>query len=131
MISLDSETPAADRLRIGDCTITLSSREVVVEGARRPRRLTPKALGVLKVLMRVPGAVVTRDELFAEVWPDTLPTNDVLTQAITQLRKAFSRDDDAGTAYIETIAKTGYRLLQPVSVLVEPGPDVDAAPNED
>ncbi|WP_206326427.1 winged helix-turn-helix domain-containing protein, partial [Pseudomonas viridiflava] len=93
---------------------------VVVEGARRPRRLTPKALGVLKVLMRVPGAVVTREELFAEVWPDTLPTNDVLTQAITQLRKAFSRDDDGGTAYIETIAKTGYRLLQPVSVLVEP-----------
>lgn len=134
MISLESETPAADRLRIGDCTITLSSREVVVDGARRPRRLTPKALGVLKVLMRAPGAVVTRDELFAEVWPDTLPTNDVLTQAVTQLRKAFSRDDDAGTAYIETIAKTGYRLLQPVTALVEPTADaLDAglAPTED
>ncbi|PSD26087.1 hypothetical protein C7E12_18730, partial [Stenotrophomonas maltophilia] len=44
-----------------------------------------------------------------EVWPDTLPTNDVLTQAVTQLRKAFSNDDDSGQAYIETIAKTGYR----------------------
>lgn len=128
---IESETPAADRIRIGECTITLSSREVVVDGARRPRRLTPKALGVLKVLMRVPGAVVTRDDLFAEVWPDTLPTNDVLTQAITQLRKAFSRDDEAGTAYIETIAKTGYRLLQPVSVLAEPLPDVDSAPGDD
>lgn len=130
MINLDSETPAADRFRIGDCTITLSSRAVVVEGARLPRRLTPKALGVLRVLMRVPGAVVTREELFAEVWPDTLPTNDVLTQAITQLRKAFSRDDEAGTAYIETIAKSGYRLLQPVTALVEPVADADAAPNE-
>ena len=91
----------------------------MVVGVRRPRRLTPKALGVLKALMRSPGAVVTRDELFAEVWPDTLPTNDVLTQAVTQLRKAFATDEEAGTAYIETIAKTGYRLLVPVNVVEE------------
>ncbi len=89
----------------------------MVVGVRRPRRLTPKALGVLKALMRSPGAVVTRDELFAEVWPDTLPTNDVLTQAVTQLRKAFATDEEAGTTYIETIAKTGYRLLVPVSAV--------------
>jgi Tol biopolymer transport system component/DNA-binding winged helix-turn-helix (wHTH) protein len=121
MISPLSEPTSADVIRIGECTVTLSSREVTVPGARRPRRLTPKALGVLKALMRAPGAVVTRDELFAEVWPDTLPTNDVLTQAVTQLRKAFSNDDVTGTPYIETIAKTGYRLLAPVSA-------VDVAP---
>lgn len=115
MISPASETTPADVILIGECTVTLSLREVVVPGARRPRRLTPKALGVLKALMRVPGAVVSRDELFAEVWPDTLPTNDVLTQAVTQLRKAFSGDDESGIVYIETIAKTGYRLVQPVS----------------
>jgi Tol biopolymer transport system component/DNA-binding winged helix-turn-helix (wHTH) protein len=120
MINNDSERPAADVVRIGDCTVVLSSREVMVVGVRRPRRLTPKALGVLKALMRSPGTVVTRDELFAEVWPDTLPTNDVLTQAVTQLRKAFASDEDAGTAYIETIAKTGYRLLVPVNVVEEP-----------
>ncbi|HAI47890.1 MAG TPA: transcriptional regulator, partial [Stenotrophomonas sp.] len=89
MISPLSESPSVDVIRIGECTVTLSSREVSVPGARRTRRLTPKALGVLKALMRAPGAVVTREELFAEVWPDTLPTNDVLTQAVTQLRKAF------------------------------------------
>ncbi len=117
MIINDSERPSVDVVRIGDCTVILSSREVMVVGVRRPRRLTPKALGVLKALMRSPGAVVTRDELFAEVWPDTLPTNDVLTQAVTQLRKAFATDEEAGTAYIETIAKTGYRLLVPVSAV--------------
>ncbi|REN18664.1 hypothetical protein DSI35_01550, partial [Mycobacterium tuberculosis] len=74
MIINDSERPSADVVRIGDCTVILSSREVMVVGVRRPRRLTPKALGVLRALMRSPGAVVTRDELFAEVWPDTLPT---------------------------------------------------------
>ncbi|HFF6217400.1 winged helix-turn-helix domain-containing protein [Stenotrophomonas maltophilia] len=117
MNSSEIQPPGFDRIRIGECIVTLSSREVEVVGARRPRRLTPKALGVLRVLLRQPGRVVTRDELFAEVWPDTLPTNDVLTQAVTQLRKAFSHDEDNGQAYIETIAKTGYRLLMPVQVL--------------
>ncbi|WP_305804173.1 winged helix-turn-helix domain-containing protein [Stenotrophomonas sp. YIM B06876] len=117
MIDNDNEAPTPDRIMIGDCTVVLSSREVYAPGARRPRRLTPKAAGVLQVLARNAGSVVTRDELLDEVWPDTLPTNDVLTQAITQLRKAFSSgaDDQAGMAYIETIAKTGYRLLVPVS----------------
>lgn len=124
MNSSENQPPGFDRIRIGECTVTLSSREVEVVGARRPRRLTPKALGVLRVLLRQPGRVVTRDELFAEVWPDTLPTNDVLTQAVTQLRKAFSNDDDNGQAYIETIAKTGYRLLVPVQVL----DDVESTP---
>lgn len=126
----------ADVLRIGQCTVTLSSREVQVPGARRVRRLTPKAVGVLRALVRSNGRVVTRDELFAEVWPDTLPTNDVLTQAVTQLRKAFAGDDDGGGVYIETIAKTGYRLRVPVSA-VDPAPasvetaDIDPAAVED
>ncbi|WP_312707347.1 winged helix-turn-helix domain-containing protein [Stenotrophomonas sp.] len=117
MNSYESQSPECDRVRVGECVVTLSSREVDVPGARRPRRLTPKALGVLRVLLRQPGRVVTREELFAEVWPDTLPTNDVLTQAVTQLRKAFAIGEDNGQAYIETIAKTGYRLLVPVQAL--------------
>ena len=105
MINSEIQSPESDRVRVGECIVTLSSREVEVAGARRTRRLTPKSLGVLRVLMRQPGRVVTRDELFAEVWPDTLPTNDVLTQAVTQLRKAFG-DDRERPRYIETIAKS-------------------------
>ncbi|MDV3437191.1 winged helix-turn-helix domain-containing protein [Stenotrophomonas sp. C2852] len=125
MNSSEIQPPDADRIQVGECVVTLSSREVEAAGARRPRRLTPKALGVLRVLLRQPGRVVTREELFAEVWPDTLPTNDVLTQAVTQLRKAFANDEDNGQAYIETIAKSGYRLLVPVQVLDTPEPVMD------
>lgn len=113
MHTVDNSTPAADRLRIGDCVVVLSSREVHGPGTPKLQRLTPKSVGVLLVLARRAGQVVTRDELFAEVWPDTLPTNDVLTQAVTQLRKAFSACAGDATPYIETIAKTGYRLLVP------------------
>ena len=113
---IDNDTPAADRLHIGECLVVLSSREVHAPGARRPVRLTPKAINVLLVLAQHAGQVVTRDELFAQVWPDTLPTNDVLTQAVTQLRKAFGAHNAAegALAYIETIAKSGYRLMAAV-----------------
>lgn len=117
MFTSDHERPASDRLCIGEYLVVLSSREVHPPDARRVQRLTPKSIGVLLALVRQAGQVVSRDQLLDEVWPDTMPTNDVVTQAITQLRKAFSAGDAAGesTVYIETISKTGYRLLAPVT----------------
>lgn len=103
-----------ERLRIGECTVDVPLREVTVPGARRPRRVTPKAFGVLLALARQPGRVVSREALLDEVWPDTLPTNDVVTQAVTQLRKAFG-EQRGDARYIETISKNGYRLLAPVT----------------
>lgn len=116
MEPINSALSNTERLHIGDCLIVLPSREVHAPGVRRSVRLTPKAIGVLLALARGAGNVVTRDELFAQVWPDTLPTNDVLTQAVTQLRKALSAGGafPQGQEYIETIAKTGYRLRAPV-----------------
>jgi len=117
MEPINSALSPTERLHIGECLVVLPSREVHAPGARRSVRLTPKAIGVLLVLARGAGNVVTRDELFAQVWPDTLPTNDVLTQAVTQLRKALSAGGafPQGQEYIETIAKTGYRLRAPVA----------------
>lgn len=106
----------SERLQIGDCVVDIPLREVKAPGSRRAVRVTPKSMGVLLVLVENAGKVVSRDALLAEVWPDTLPTNDVVTQAITQLRKAFAGDRD-NPNYIETIAKSGYRLLAPVEWL--------------
>ncbi len=104
------------RLRVGDCTVDMALREILAPGARRPRRVTPKAIGVLAALVENGGRVVSRDALLGQVWAGTMPTDDVVTQAITQLRKAF--DDERGNPrYIETIAKYGYRLLAAVQPL--------------
>lgn len=108
-----------ERLRVGECVVDVPLREILAPGARRPRRVTPKAMGVLLVLVEHAERVVSRDALLAEVWPGTLPTDDVITQAITQLRKAF--DEERGNPrYIETIAKNGYRLLADVEWLETP-----------
>lgn len=106
----------SDRLRVGECIVDIPLREVHAPSARRARRVTPKAMGVLLALVEASGRVVSRDSLLARGWPDTLPSDDVITQAITQLRKAFA-EERGNPRYIETIAKTGYRLLAPVEWL--------------
>lgn len=106
------------RLKIGGYIVDLSLREVA--SAEKddidPIRITAKAQGVLMALVAHAGRVVGREALMDWVWPDTTPNEDVLTQAITQLRKAFG-DSRKQTAYIETISKHGYRLIAPVEWL--------------
>jgi Tol biopolymer transport system component/DNA-binding winged helix-turn-helix (wHTH) protein len=119
---LPSPSLLSARLRVGDCTVDMPLREIRSPSARRPRRVTPKAIAVLAALIEHGDRVVSRDALMAQVWAGTMPTDDVVTQAITQLRKAF--DDERGNPrYIETIAKYGYRLLAPVEWLEQAPPD--------
>jgi Tol biopolymer transport system component len=87
-------------------------------------RITVKSLQVLMVLVAQQGKVVSREALIEWVWADTMPSDDVLTQAIAQLRKAFG-DDRGAPKYVETIAKGGYRLLAPVE-WIHPADDVQA-----
>ena len=48
----------------------LNPRGGLTSGAREVR-LTPKALALLSFLAERPGEVVTKDELFAAIWPKT------------------------------------------------------------
>lgn len=107
------------RLRIGAFEVDLAAREVIDPATGHAHRVTDKARAVLVELIAAGGQVVKREQLMDRVWAGTLPTGDVLTQAVTTLRKAF-RDDAEHPRYIETIAKTGYRLLAEVAVLDAP-----------
>ncbi|SMQ96620.1 regulatory protein [Xanthomonas fragariae] len=102
------------RLRIGQCVADAALCEIGALYARRALRLAPKSLAVLLTPIQQPGHVVTRAQLLAEGWPDILPTNDVVTQVVTQLRKALASSDGPRSEHIETIAKTRYRLMAPV-----------------
>ncbi|MET0892331.1 MAG: winged helix-turn-helix domain-containing protein [Pseudoxanthomonas sp.] len=118
-----------DRLKVGDCIVDIPRREMAGPAHAEPTRITVKALHVLLALVGQHGKVVSREALLEWVWPDTLPTDDVLTQAIGQLRKAFA-DDRESPRYLETISKGGYRLIAPVEWLDEdtsPGVVADTA----
>ena len=121
------EPHPSDRLRIGDRVVDIPLREIVPLDGGEPVRVTLKSLGVLLVLVAHAGRPVSREALLEWVWPDTLPTDDVITQAITQLRKALG-DDRERPRYIETLAKQGYRLIAPIEWLVERESEPEAEP---
>ena len=116
----------SDRLRVGEFVVDVPRREVVAANGHESTRLTIKSLHVLLALAGQQGKVVSREALLEWVWPDTLPTDDVLTQAIGQLRKAFGDDRDA-PRYLETISKGGYRLLAAVEWLDNAPPSPEEA----
>jgi TolB-like protein len=87
----------------------LDPRGGLTSGAREVR-LTPKALGLLAFLAERPGEVVTKDELFAAVWPETAVGDAALVTCIQELRKAL-RDDARQPRYIETLHRRGYRFI--------------------
>jgi TolB-like protein/DNA-binding winged helix-turn-helix (wHTH) protein len=75
--------------------------------------LEPKVMEVLVCLIEADGSVVSKEQLIRQVWQDTFVTDDVLKVSIWQLRKAF-HDDSKHPTVIETIPKSGYRLLLPL-----------------
>jgi Tol biopolymer transport system component/DNA-binding winged helix-turn-helix (wHTH) protein len=89
--------------------------------------LEPKVLGVLLCLARRPGEVATKEEILAEVWNGTFVTEDVLTRAIAELRRAFG-DEASAPRVIETIRKGGYRLIAPVEAPGSLEPPKEAPP---
>ena len=112
------EPRPSDRLRIGERIVDIPLREIAPAAGGDAVRVTLKSLSVLLALVANANKLVSREALLEWVWPDTLPTDDVVTQAITQLRKALGDDRDR-PRYIETLAKQGYRLVAPVEWLVD------------
>lgn len=73
-------------------------------------RVTPKALAVLQALAGQAGRVVTKEELFRTVWPDTAVTDATLSSCILELRKALG-DDARQPRYIQTLHRRGFRFV--------------------
>ena len=103
---------------------------VGLKRGNRLLRLTPKALAVIAELASRPGEVVTKDELFEAVWPDTAVSDAALVTCIQEIRQAL-RDNAARPRFIETVHRRGYRFLHSPEKQVDParayGPTTDRA----
>src|SRR5262249_53287584 len=114
-------TLVQNRFRVGESHQVDPSLNSVT-GPAGTIRLEPKVMQVLVCLAARAGEVVAKTRLMQAVWPDTFVTDDVLTRAISELRRVF--DDDAKEQrVIQTIPKGGYRLIAGVS-FTNPAPDV-------
>ncbi|MDW3652109.1 MAG: winged helix-turn-helix domain-containing protein [Bacteroidia bacterium] len=80
------------------------------------KKLEPQLMRVLEILVTEKGQVISKDELMERAWEGVIVGENVLTRAISSLRKALE-DDPRDPVYIETISKRGYRLRADVKEL--------------
>jgi len=111
-----NDVAVGDRFRIGAWLI---DRQLLqVSDGRNVTSLEPRAMHVLVYLAQRAPDVVTIDELMDKVWTGTVVTPNAVTRVIAQLRRAL-RDDAKNPRYIDTISRTGYRLIASIEPVRE------------
>ncbi|HXO39885.1 MAG TPA: winged helix-turn-helix domain-containing protein, partial [Thermoanaerobaculia bacterium] len=95
--------------QLGDWTVHPELNEVSI-GAER-HRLEPRVMQVLACLARHAGEVVPKSQLLREVWNDAFVTDEVLTNAIWELRHVLG-DEARHPRFIQTVPRRGYRLIE-------------------
>jgi DNA-binding winged helix-turn-helix (wHTH) protein len=85
----------------------------------QPVRLQEQPLQVLEALLLKAGELVTREDLTARLWPDTVVDFEAgLNTAVRKLRVALADDADA-PRYVETVPRQGYRFIGQIERPVE------------
>jgi DNA-binding winged helix-turn-helix (wHTH) protein len=102
--------PAADTtLEFGRFRLLTRGRQLLADGV--PVELGTRTIDVLMVLIDADGALVTKDELLALVWPDIFVDAANLKVQVSLLRKALGEDRD----FIRTEFGRGYRFTAAIS----------------
>ncbi len=101
-------------LRLGPVTYNAQSGDLLRDGVKV--RIRPKTAAFLSFLLKQPGKIVSKDELFDEIWNDRIVGDNTLMQCVRELRHAL--DDSASEPrYIETVHGRGYRWIGPTPTL--------------
>lgn len=114
--------------RFGPFRVVDGGRALLRDGEAVP--ISPKVLAVLVELLRVPGKVVSKQELLETVWAGSFVEEGNLTQSISVLRKQLAADFPDESP-VETLPRVGYRFRIPVETAypsAAPAPSVVAAP---
>ncbi|WP_099019923.1 winged helix-turn-helix domain-containing protein [Marinicella litoralis] len=117
--------PINPRYLTAQIQIAASTSEVTgkVSGKQEVVRLSPVNMRVLLVLLKNAENVASRQQLFDEVWPNQVVSDDALTRCISDLRSQLKPLTQMNQL-IGTIPKVGYRWLPPVKLM-----DEDHAPD--
>jgi DNA-binding response OmpR family regulator len=100
--------PPAAHLRVQDLELDIAMRKALKAGKRLD--LTDVEFGILEALMRVPGTVISRDELSQAVLGREFdPFDRSLDMHISRLRRKLGRDG-RDEDRVKTIRGIGYQL---------------------
>jgi DNA-binding winged helix-turn-helix (wHTH) protein len=84
-----------------------------------PVRVTSKAFDLLVLLVECRDRVLSRNEIFDRLWPDTMVEDNNLSQQVHRLRRLLTADG-AGPSAIATLPGRGFRFVAPVEEVASP-----------
>ena len=106
-----------EKFKIGEFHVDVKRNQLDILG--RTILLEPKVMDVLHHLALHQGEVVSQQELFEALWPNSLFSSGSVLRCIAQLRKALG-DDAKKQSIIHTHPKRGYSLKLEVEQLTDP-----------
>jgi DNA-binding winged helix-turn-helix (wHTH) protein len=113
---LDARRATAEAsLEFGGFRVLLRQRVLMADGV--PIELGTRAFELLLALLEADGALVTKEQLLARVWPGLVVAEDNLKEQVFKLRRALGEDRD----FIRTEFGRGYRFTGTVRSTVPCG----------
>ncbi|WP_026014335.1 ATP-binding protein [Pseudomonas psychrophila] len=85
-------------------------RQRLIVDAEQPLRLGRRAMDILLLLLEHPGSVVSKQQLIARLWPNSVVEEINLRVHMAALRKALG-DGQNGQRFIVTVAQRGYSFV--------------------
>jgi predicted ATPase/DNA-binding winged helix-turn-helix (wHTH) protein len=117
-----SERSAAWSFAFGPFVL-VPKRQLLLENGR-PVKIGARAIDILTVLVGRAGSLVSKRELLALVWPNTVVEEGNLKVNMAALRRILHEAPDM-PAYIATVAGRGYRFIAPVEALDPAAPSLE------
>ena len=113
-----------NKYRVGDYTIDVARFRLTTGG--QPVPIEPKVFDLLVYLIRHRDRVLSRDELFQQVWDGREVSDATLSNHIKSARRALG-DNGELQQTIQTIRGRGYQFVAPVTHEPESVVEADAA----
>lgn len=106
---------APELLAFGDFVLQRSQQRVLLHDGSE-LSLTPRLFSALLLFVDHPDTLLDKDRLMQALWPGLVVEENNLSQTISSLRRALG-DEPAGSRYIQTVPRRGFRFIAPVTVL--------------
>ncbi|MGQ3050498.1 MAG: winged helix-turn-helix domain-containing protein [Roseateles sp.] len=118
--------PAPELLAFGEFVLQRSQQRVLRHDGSE-LSLTPRLFDALLLFVDNPDTLLDKDRLMRALWPGLVVEENNLSQTVSSLRRALG-DEPAGSRYIQTVPRRGFRFIAPVTVPGETAPPAEPVP---
>ncbi len=129
-MEVDAPAPKGTVYRFDCFTLDLVRGALLAAGGTEIA-LRPKAFALLRQLVENAGRLIDRGEIMAAIWPGVIVTDDSVTQAVKEIRRALG---DGEQRLLRTVPRRGFLFAAEVSRIEDKGtlvvlpPEPDQAP---